>query len=710
MNNATIVIRDGLITAIGTGIEVPAGAVEINLAGKYVYPSFVEPYGDYGIPEAKAVGHKHDLQPQMLSNKKGPYAWNEALKSEFAAHEHFTIDKKAAKELREAGFGTVSSHQKDGISRGSSTVVGLAEDSENEVIIKDRGAHHLSFRKGKSTQDYPSSLMGSIALLRQTYLDAAWYGQQQQLEEVNISLQAWNDLAELPQIFEVSSWQHLLRAQRVAEEFGLTYTYVSGGDDYQRIEEISTIGTRLILPLKFPEAYDVSDPYTARIITLGQLRHWERAPGNPQAVNQAGIEFAFTAHSLKKPGDLLGAVRKAIEYGLPEEVALRALTTVPAQMLGVNQLVGSLEERKLANFLITSGPIFDEETTIYHNWVQGKPFVLKELNTPNIAAGEYLFQVGGSAYELVSEGKEGKEKLKIKLKQKKTLDVTHKFEGELLRLSFTPEGADGLFRLTGTKSGPNNYSGRGRSDRGEWVDWRLSQTKPAKPEKEDEEEEVKKPVKYKSQLAYPNIAYGRTTESTPEAERILIRNATVWTNEASGVMKGTDVLFEDGKIIEIGKSLSAGGALIIDGTGKHLTPGIIDEHSHIALASVNEGSQVSSAEVRMTDVIDATDVDIYRQLSGGVTTSQLLHGSANPIGGQSAIVKLRWGATPQDMVFATAPPFIKFALGENVKQSNWGDEYRIRYPQTRMGVEQVFESYITRAKEYGEAKARGGTE
>jgi imidazolonepropionase-like amidohydrolase len=133
----------------------------------------------------------------------------------------------------------------------------------------------------------------------------------------------------------------------------------------------------------------------------------------------------------------------------------------------------------------------------------------------------------------------------------------------------------------------------------------------------------------------------------------------------------------------------------------HLTSGIIDEHSHIALSrGVNEGTQAVTAEVRMGDVINCEDINIYRQLSGGVTASQLLHGSANPIGGQSALIKLRWGFAPEDMKIKEADGFIKFALGENVKQSNWGDRATFRYPQTRMGVEQTFVDAFTRAKMY----------
>ena len=167
------------------------------------------------------------------------------------------------------------------------------------------------------------------------------------------------------------------------------------------------------------------------------------------------------------------------------------------------------------------------------------------------------------------------------------------------------------------------------------------------------------------------------------------------------------MLIDNGKIAGVGKGLSAAGATVVDATGMHLTSGVIDEHSHIALLDVNEGTQSSTAEVRMSDVVDAVDENIYRQLAGGVTTSQLLHGSANPIGGQSALVKLRWGATPEEMMFEGADPFIKFALGENVKQSNWGDNARVRYPQTRMGVEQIFENYFSRAEEYGKELKSG---
>ena len=202
------------------------------------------------------------------------------------------------------------------------------------------------------------------------------------------------------------------------------------------------------------------------------------------------------------------------------------------------------------------------------------------------------------------------------------------------------------------------------------------------------------------------MAYGRP--SIPEQQTLLIEDATIWTCEEEGKIANGQVLIHDGKIVAVGKDLrwaellpkGTGEPTRMNARGKHVTPGVIDEHSHIALRSVNEGAQASSAEVREGDVIDAEDINIYRQLAGGVTAAQLLHGSANPIGGQSALIKMRWGVTPEEMKIEDAPGFIKFALGENVKQANWGDFQTVRFPQTRMGVEQVYYDHFIRAREY----------
>jgi imidazolonepropionase-like amidohydrolase len=200
-------------------------------------------------------------------------------------------------------------------------------------------------------------------------------------------------------------------------------------------------------------------------------------------------------------------------------------------------------------------------------------------------------------------------------------------------------------------------------------------------------------------VLYPFMAYGN--EQIPVQENYLLKNGTVWTNEAEGNLLNTDVIIRAGKISSVGKNLTCADCKTIDATGKHVSAGIIDEHNHIAISQgVNEGTESSSAEVRIGDVVSTQDVNIYRQLAGGVVAAQLLHGSANPIGGQSALIKFRWGYAPEKLKIEGADGFIKFALGENVKQSNWGDNSTVRYPQTRMGVEQTYFNFFTKAREY----------
>ena len=195
-----------------------------------------------------------------------------------------------------------------------------------------------------------------------------------------------------------------------------------------------------------------------------------------------------------------------------------------------------------------------------------------------------------------------------------------------------------------------------------------------------------------------------------EPEALIVRNATIWTAGPEGVLENADLLVENGRIKEVGVDLDApGDAMVIDGTGMHVSPGLIDAHSHIAgVGGLNEGTVASSAMVRVRDVINSEDRRIYQHLAGGLTTSHLLHGSSNPIGGQCQAIKLRWGGAPDELVFADARPTIKFALGENPKRGNSHQpEWRHRYPQSRMGVDDFIRERFAAAVDYRGAFKRG---
>ena len=723
IENAVLLVQDGKILDVGKSVKIPQGAVVVDLEGKYIYPAFIDLDASYGIPPIPEVKReRRSGPPQYETGKKGAFNWNQAIHPEVNASELFTVDPKQAEKMRTDGFGAVLTHKRDGIMRGTSVLTTLSNQRENSILLKEKVAHHYSFNKGSSKQAYPSSLMGSIALIRQTYLDAQWYANSKNRTETNISLQALNEGKSLLHIFEVSDKLDMLRADKLGDEFGIQYVIRGNGDEYQRLDEIAATQATLIVPINFPKPFDVEDPYTAMMVSLSDLKHWELAPFNLKLLEEKGIRFTITANGSEK-GGFLTNLRVAVSKGLSEMTALQALTETPALIAGVEKELGKLERGMLANFFIASGNIFHENTLIYENWVQGEKYKIHEMNVADLS-GDYELNLKGEYRTLKISGEPGKQKGEIeyseivdslgkdgkpvfdnqgklvKTKSLKTEDIGLLVSGNKIAFSFNSR-SDSFYRFSGSwyENGGMWY-GDGQDPTGKWFKW--SALRKSTPKKKKEEQDLpKKDSILPSTVIYPFVAYGR--DSLLPSRSYLIRNATVWTLEDDGVLKNASVYIRDGKIVKVGKILDITdpNAIVIDAKGKHVTPGIIDEHSHIAISrGVNEGTESVTAEVRIGDVVNSEDINIYRQLSGGVTAAQLLHGSANVIGGQSALIKMRWGMAPEKMKIEGANGFIKCALGENVKQSNWGDFNKIRYPQTRMGVEQTFYDAFHRAREY----------
>lgn len=699
IQNGVMIVRKGVIVDVGANLPVPKDAVLIDCKGKTIMPSFIDIYSDYGVPVPQRSGapFNYYAPTQFNSQTKGAFGWNQAIKAEVDAVTLLATDPAKAKSLRDIGFGTVLTHQKDGIVRGSGAAVTLSDLKENLNIVKDRASAHYSFSKGTSTQSYPGSLMGSIALLRQTFLDAAWYKTNPSAEGVNLSLAAFNNNLGLPQIFEANDKWADVRADRIGDEFKVQYIIKGGGNEYQRINEIAATKAPFIIGLNYPEAMDVEDPNDARRVSLGQLKHWEMAPGNAAAIEKAGIRFCITAADLKDSKQFFANLRKALQFGLSEKAAFEALSITPASLLGIQDKVGSLEKGKLANFLVTSGNIFDEKTVIYENWVRGISYAVKDAAE---LKGSYELQVQKgtqiSTYKL-----EVIDNQTAHILLQDTIKVKFSHNNNLLNMSFSPvKAGKSNISLSGVVLG-DEWSGNGTDTSGNAVLWKARYVAATDAKKDSES---RKTATAASTITYPFGSYGWT--ELPKPQTILIKNATVWTSEAAGVLANTDVLVKNGKIDQVGKNLSAPGAVVIDGTGKHLTAGIIDEHSHIATASVNEGAQSVTSEVRIGDNLNPDDINIYRQLSGGVTSSHILHGSANTIGGQTQLIKLRWGANDEELKFKNWDPFIKFALGENVKRTP--ATANNRFPDTRMGTEQVLTDAFQRAKDYENAIRKAG--
>ncbi|MGF1532858.1 MAG: amidohydrolase family protein [Bernardetiaceae bacterium] len=694
LTNAHLLIQDGRILDVGQKVNIPASAITRDMTGKHIYPGFIDLHTNYGMPKPErssfSWGNAETIPPQ----RPGPFNANDAIKADFNAIDILKTDEKAAQQMRAFGMGTVLTFRPDGAARGTGSLLTLGDDKENQHILKAEAAAHYAFDKGSSKQDYPVSIMGFVALLRQTYLDAQWYDAFGKTQFYDRTLDHWNKKQKLPQIFETKDLLNLFRADRLGDEFGVQYILTGNGDEYQRLDAIKATGATLILPLNFPDAYDVANPLTALHVSLAQLKHWELAPSNPAALAREKIPFALTTAGCKDAKTFFAHLQKAIQYGLPTSEALRALTTTPATLLGVQDQIGALRKGMVANFLIASGDLMtDPKARLHHNYIRGRAYEIEALPPSDDPAGRYQIN---DTLQLHISGTPQKPDF-VLYAGNDTIKATGKIDDQQITLHFAQK--EQSYRLAGWRSNTKDWSGNAQGPDGNWFPWQARYQADSTEKKSDTTATDSKKPDDLGPVLYPFMAYG--TPELPQQQTILFKNATVWTNEAEGILPETDVLIRNGKIAQIGKNLTAPkDAQTVDATGMHLTSGVIDEHSHIALSSVNDVMTISSM-VRMRDAVNPNDPSIYRQLAGGVTAAQLLHGSANPIGGQSAIIKLRWGATAEQMLIEGADPFIKFALGENVKRS-WNNN-SIRYPQTRMGVEQVYRSAFTQAHEYGKA-------
>jgi imidazolonepropionase-like amidohydrolase len=706
LEKADMLVVDGKIKEIGSSIK-DNQAVVIDYSGKTILPSFVEVYSNIGQP--KASFHEGGFRSQMKSEKEGAYYWNETIHPEFKAASSFAIDAKANEILLQQGFGWAVSHLMDGMVRGSGALVSLGNDQVNKQLFKGDAAQFFSFSKGSSSEAYPSSQMGSIALMRQALFDLSYYTNSPQ-SEFSISLDEWSKQQKLPIFFKTDDKWEILRAEKIAKEHQLNFIYIGSGNEYAAIDALKNIQRTIVIPINFPEPFELRDPYIARQIPLSDLKHWELAPSNPLYLFQNGISFCITTNGLKSAEQFWKNLRLAISRGLPADAALAALTVNPAKELGLDSALGTLESGKYANFSVYSSDPFATEAQLLDAWIQGEKSQIKAVVGPSIV-GKYDLLINGEKYELEIEGTNDRPSGKVKLAGKvnaSLMDTTGKkasvqlLENDItLQFSSFEKAKPGIIQLHGkTSRNAAIFEGDGTNALGVWMAWSgIRVDKESDPVKATE---IKKDTMFIAAPWFPNMAFGM--EISPKSQSILVKNATVWTNETDGVLKNASVLIEDGKIVKVAKNNAISipsSAVVIDGKGMHLTAGIIDEHSHIAISKgVNEGGQAVTAEVSIADVVNPDDINIYRQLAGGVTAAQLLHGSANPIGGCSGLIKLKWGSSPEEMLIPNAPKFIKCALGENVKQSNWGDYSTSRFPQTRMGVEQVFYDAFYRARAY----------
>lgn len=708
IENGTITVRDGKITAVDKILlTTPKDLLVIDGNHAVVVPSFIEVNSTMGIPA-----------DQKAENKTGPYYWNHAIRAEFDAIDWYKADEKLTTEYQKMGFGSVLVHRNDGLAQGYGSLMQLGTTTAGNLPYLSKAASFYSFRKGSSPLDYPSSLVGSIALLRQSFYDAQWHSEYG--KDANYTLDALTLQLKKPAFFALEDKSDVFRVKAFMREFKREFVVLGTGQEQFLGNAWDTLKVPLVIPVNFPEAFDLKDPYLAHEIPYSELKIWEMAPRNPAFLFKHKVPFITSASGHTTAADFWKHIHQALAAGWSVNDVLRSLTVAPATLLGIQKELGTIETDKWANFTMYDQNPFLYQAKVLEVFSKGERKIFQNAPITDIR-GTYSLNIDGAKYWLEIAGTPAQPEGKVKLvrtiqdsltlaNKSDTLTTTAKLSlvNNDIAIHFVQQ-VDGEKQTFSLKGDVNPrvfiFEGEGTNNKGKWIKWSAMRNKKYEAKEETKQAWTADTLNIPG-ARFPNSAFGFTTP--PKQSVIIFEQATIWTNTDEGIIQEGTVIVENGKIKAIHKGsgtyMKPHDAVVINARGKILTTGIIDEHSHIALTrGVNEGGQAVACEVRMEDAINAEDIDVYRQLAGGVTAAQLLHGSANPIGGQSALVKLKWGHYPHEYIIKNAPKFVKFALGENVKQSNWGVSNR--FPQTRMGVEQVYIDAFSRALAYHQAKS-----
>jgi len=721
LENATVVIRNGLIAAVGAGMAAPAGARVWDLKGLTVYPGFIDAHADLGV-DGLPAGAPQGGNPfgpggpggpgAAQANPAGPTHWNPQVRAWFSTTANLKDDSTRRVALRSLGFGTALAVPKQGIFRGTATVVQLSDAGPRERILRPDLVQTVGFQRSFALGGmYPNSAMGTVALMKQTFMDAEWYirawgayeasGRAILPPETSEALAALEKVVQgkQPVLFQTENEEDYLRAAKLATDYKLMPWYRGNGQEYRLLDVLKGRTQPLIVPLAFPDAPNVTSPEAALGANLADLRHWYLAPTNPAQLATAGVSFALTTDGLSSLSQFLPNLRVAVARGLAPDKALAALTTVPATWLGIERTHGTIAVGKVANLVVSEGNLFTEEGAVRDVWVQGarygitRPAQVDPRGTWSIASEDAgTFKTA----TIRLEGPLNRIRGTIEAAGRRPVSLgSVRITAETGRLEATfpgePFGLEGSVLLAGSVRDTTFFgwmslpSGTDASYKGTRTEAFEGPARGAVA--------VKVP-KIDLPFIRPAMEFGRSAPPEQPAA-VVVRNATVWTQGPQGRLENADLLVQAGKVVKVGQKLAAPkGAVEIDATGKHVTPGLIDPHTHSGVSAINESGFAIVPEVQMGDVITHNNIWFYRQLAGGLTTTMIKHGSANPIGGENVFVKIRWGSLPDEYKIQNAPRTVKFALGENPKRSP------NRYPNTRMGVQEIIRDHFLAARDY----------
>lgn len=746
-----VLIRDGRIAAVGPSLNAPAGAETLPADDMVIYAGFIDANTNAGMPREEPAGDQRtvweDENPDVVQGPQSAtvHALRRMMHPQWRTEELY--DPKADKldDWRALGFATALVSPRVVIVSGTSAVVQLGDLPRRRSILRGEVAMHAAFltrplgterpQRGPGGRferpadfGYPGTTMGAMAAFRQVMSDAQWHRDvlawslrhpQEKRAANDSGLEAlWPALDnKMPVAFFANSENEIHRTLDMAAEFKLRPIIVGGREAWRVTERLKREAVPIILSLNWskepkapgekddrgarggrggrrggsggfggrrggprgdrggdrpdPESESPDDenkekepdkpkpgdayspifddewekqPFEPKRVTDERKRLWGEEVDNALRLHEAGIAFAIGTFEMKSLADIHANLRKAIERGLPEDVALAALTTNAAGLLGVADQLGEIAPGRLANLVVMNKPFKDEKAKTRWVFVEGKRFTIDASALPE--------------KEPTSQ----------------------------------PTSAPMADSAPGSQPAPETVGDAHPTTQDASLTPQVSSLPSSQP--------TSAPT---SQPAQPTFAVEIEADRKPATQtggNVLLRNATLLTI-TQGDQPQTDILIEKGVIKTIGKNLSApAGAATLDLSGYFVSPGIIDCHSHMCSeGGLNEGTLSVTPEVRIGDIVNHRDVAAFRALAGGVTMIHTMHGSANTIGGQNVVLRLKYGKPAAEWRFEPAPRTVKFALGENVKQAN-SNTRGTRFPNSRMGVEAVFRRSFDAAMDY----------
>jgi imidazolonepropionase-like amidohydrolase len=753
LEHGNVIVRDGLITAVAADASIPLDAEVIDASGLTVYPGFIDAAAsvllDPAEPATPAAARAVDFSRFALAAT--PPDNRKSLTPEFRAAESLKLDLPDLEQRRKLGFTALQIVPSGRIASGQGALISTGGGPPRESLLQSTTmAEFQLFGPGES--GYPRTLMGATAHLRQAFLDGRHHTRHWELYRsqaasvarppVDPTLESLHDLIGRPRgvLFLAQTRDDIHRALDFCVEQELQPTIWGGREAWRCAERLQELQTSVILDVDYgdepkveaPAAEEKLDPEEKDPLRVQEdrLAQWKQRVASPAVLHSHQVRFAFSSHGLQNPADLFKGVRHLIKNGLPRDAALAAMTVNAAALLGQEARLGTLTAGKLAHVAVLTGPFDDEHSQLRYLFVDGRKYEYNSNAKPVPSEEEKSAKTADVAgvWHMEIDASESKFKGILNLTQSGgKLSGTFQSpqgNGKLTSGTATAEAVDFIvaigagdqaveLKFAGKLAGERHdeLSGTLKSAFGAPTAWSahrspLAAAQPASKNPVQLGVEAGDPDSDSAHAANPSPPAQAPTELESDRLRralrtggdVFIKQGTVLTGRGE-TLPETSLLIKGGKFVAIGRDLQPEpGMAVLDATGKYVMPGIIDTHSHImiggGMGGVNEGTLSIVPEVRIKDVVWTDDPSEYRALAGGVTTARLLHGSANVIGGQDAVVKLKYGATAREQIVADAPQGVKFALGENVKFQAG------RFPNTRMGVEATLNRAFLEAIDY----------